>query len=95
MLVGPEKLEFQTKYLFSVTGKYIVVWAGKICLVTYFHCYSPNIRLQKDKFSLWCFQKISQTQMMILSITNPSDIVNNFDNYFASIAETTKRSMKY
>ena len=29
------------------------------------------------------------------TITNPYDIVNNFNNYFASIAETTKRSIKY
>ena len=28
-------------------------------------------------------------------ITNPYDIVNAFNNYFASIAETTKRSIKY
>ena len=28
-------------------------------------------------------------------ITNPYDIVNTFNNYFASIAETTKRSIKY
>ena len=29
------------------------------------------------------------------TITNPYDIPNTFNNYFASIAETTKRSMKY
>ena len=29
------------------------------------------------------------------TITNPYDIVNTFNNYFASIAETTKRSIKY
>ena len=29
------------------------------------------------------------------TITNPYDIANTFDNYFASIAETTKESMKY
>ena len=27
--------------------------------------------------------------------TNPYDIVNAFNNYFASIAETTKKSIKY
>ena len=27
--------------------------------------------------------------------TNPYDIVNNFNNYFASIAETSKKSIKY
>ena len=27
--------------------------------------------------------------------TNPYDIANAFNNYFASIAETTKRSIKY
>ena len=29
------------------------------------------------------------------SITNPYDIVNTFKNYFASIAETMKKSIKY
>ena len=29
------------------------------------------------------------------TITNPYDIVNTFNNYFASIPETTKRSIKY
>ena len=29
------------------------------------------------------------------TITNPYDIANTFDNYFASIAETTKGSIKY
>ena len=29
------------------------------------------------------------------TVTNPFDIANTFNNYFASIAETTKRSMKY
>ena len=29
------------------------------------------------------------------TITNPYDIANSFNNYFASIAETTKRSIKY
>ena len=29
------------------------------------------------------------------TVTNPYDIANTFNNYFASIAETTKRSMKY
>ena len=29
------------------------------------------------------------------TITSPYDIVNTFNNYFASIAETTKKSIKY
>ena len=29
------------------------------------------------------------------TITNPYDIANTFNNYFASIAETTKRSIKH
>ena len=29
------------------------------------------------------------------TITNPYDIANNFNNYFASIAETTKKPIKY
>ena len=28
-------------------------------------------------------------------MTNPYDIANTFNNYFASIAETTKKSIKY
>ena len=30
-----------------------------------------------------------------LQITNPCDIANTFNNYFGSIAETTKKSIKY
>ena len=29
------------------------------------------------------------------TITNPYDIANTFNNYFASIAETTKKSINY
>ena len=29
------------------------------------------------------------------TITNPYDITNTFNNYFASVAETTKRTIKY
>ena len=29
------------------------------------------------------------------TITNPYDIANTFNNYFVSIAETTKKSLKY
>ena len=29
------------------------------------------------------------------TITNPYDMANTFSNYFASIAETTKKSLKY
>ena len=29
------------------------------------------------------------------TVTNPYDIANTFNNYFASIAETTKKSIKY
>ena len=29
------------------------------------------------------------------TITNPYDIANTFNNYFASTAETTKKSIKY
>ena len=29
------------------------------------------------------------------TITNPCDIANTFNNYFASIAETTKKSIQY
>ena len=29
------------------------------------------------------------------TISNPYDIANTFNNYFASIAETTKKSIKY
>ena len=39
------------KFVFSNREKYIVLQAGKICLVIFFHLYSPNIRLGKDRFS--------------------------------------------
>ena len=61
MLVGLEKLQFQTINLFySNCEKYIVLWVGKTCWAICFHIYSPNIRLQNEKFSGQCFKKISQ-----------------------------------
>ena len=33
--------------------------------------------------------------IMVILITNPYDIANTFNNYFASIAETRKKSIKY
>ena len=59
--VGPEKLVSDNKHVFSNCEKYIVLWAGKICWVTCFHLYSPNIRLQKEKNSRQHFQKVSRT----------------------------------
>ena len=32
---------------------------------------------------------------MVIIITNPYDMANTFNNYFASIAETNKKSIKY
>ena len=39
------------KFAFSNCEKYIVAWDEKICWATCFQFYSPNIRLQKGKFS--------------------------------------------
>ena len=54
MPVGPEKLQFEKIKLFSVTTvrnilscDYGLQKFTGIC----FHVYSPNIRLEKDKFS--------------------------------------------
>ena len=42
-----------------------VLWTGKICWVIHFHLYSPNIRLQKGKFSRQLFKKISRTLLAL------------------------------
>ena len=49
-----------------------------------------SLKLQHPVYQLYC-----PLIMVILSITNPYDIANTFNNYFASIAETTKKSIKY
>ena len=33
------------KFLFSNLEKFIILWAGEVCWATYFHSFSPNIRL--------------------------------------------------
>ena len=51
--------------------------------------------------SLISLKSVASSVPIVLSldngdtITNPYDIVNTFNNYFASIAETTKRNIKY
>ena len=37
----------------------------EICWVTCFYLYSPNIRIQKDKFSQQCFQEICWTLVCV------------------------------
>ena len=49
------------KFVASNCEKYIVLWAGKICWAIYFHLYSRNLSLRKDKFSKQHLKKISQT----------------------------------
>ena len=61
MLFGPEKLQFQ---------KYIVLWTGKMFWAKWFYPYSPNISLQKNRFSQQHFQKISQTLTRLLALLN-------------------------
>ena len=54
-------------------------------------------RNQIPNFSKNC--RIQCTNLLSLdngdTITNPYDIANTYNNYFASIAETTKKSIKY
>ena len=51
--------------------------------------------------SLISLKTVASSALTVLSldngdtITNPYDIANTFNNYFASIAETTKKSIKY
>ena len=52
---------FSDKFIFSNWQKYIVLWTEEICEPTYFHSFSPNLGLGKDKFSWQHFKKISQT----------------------------------
>ena len=56
--------------------------------------------MERDQIA--CFSKncsIQCTTVLFLdngdTVTNPYDIDNTFNNYFASIAETTKKSIKY
>ena len=55
----------------------------------------------KEIKSLISLKNLASSVPTILSldngdtITNPYDIVNTFNNYFASIAETTTRNIKY
>ena len=65
---GWETIVSHNKFAFSICRKSIVLWVGKICWATYFHPYSPNIRLQKDKFWWQYFQKISWTLKFIFDI---------------------------
>ena len=46
-----ESVVSDKKIVFSNCEKYIVLWARKVCWAICFHLYSPNISLQKDKFS--------------------------------------------
>ena len=55
-----------------------------------------------ERNQIACFSKncsIQCTTVLFLdngdTVTNPYDIDNTFNNYFASIAETTKKSIKY
>ena len=59
MVVRPEKWQFQTINLFSVVLRNIL--SCRLGKFVAFHLYSPNIRLQKDKFSRQHFKKTSRT----------------------------------
>ena len=61
-----------------------------------------NIRnTSKGIKSLISLKTVASSVLTVLSldkgdtITNPYDIANTFNNYFASIAETTKKSIKH
>ena len=55
----------------------------------------------KGNKSLFSLKAVASSIPTVLSldngdiITNPYDIANTFHNYFASIAETAKKSIKY
>ena len=44
-----ETIVSDNKFVSSNCGKYIFLWAGKVCLAACFHPYSSEIRLWKDK----------------------------------------------
>ena len=52
-------------------------------------------RNQIRYFSKNCSIQCTNCSLLIMVITNPYDIASTFNNYFASIAETTKKSVKY
>ena len=56
-----EDIVSNNKFVFSKCEKCVILWAGKVCLATRFHLYSPKTRLQKDNFSRQPFTNISQT----------------------------------
>ena len=62
-----EMVVSDNKFVLSCLEKYVVLWAGKICWAIDFHLYSPNISLQKDKFSQQHFKKISRTLINMLN----------------------------
>ena len=56
-----EDIVSNNKFAFSKCEKYVVLWAGKVCLATRFHLYSPKTRLRKDNFSRQLLRNISRT----------------------------------
>ena len=59
--------------------------------------YAPLKRINKCKFFISLKTVASSLPMVHFldnddTVTNPYDIVNNFNNYFASIVETTKKA---
>ena len=68
MTVGPEKLQCQIINFFPVTVRNILSYGlEKSVLTIYFHFYSPNIMLWKDKFSQQHFVKTSWTLLCTFS----------------------------
>ena len=97
------KEEFHTNY-----EKYrnLLPTTMKKCKQTYhdkyFETNSNNVKHKwKGIKSFFSLKTVASSVPTVLSldngdtITNPSDIANTFNNYFASIAETTKKSIKY
>ena len=56
-----ETIVSDNKFVLNNCWKYIVLWAWKICWITCFHPYSPNMKLPKNIFSRWLFKMISRT----------------------------------
>ena len=71
----------------------------------YDRCFGKNWKNIKNRWkgikSLISLKTVASSIPTVLSldngdtITNPYDIANTFNNYFAFIAETTKKSIKY
>ena len=94
------KEEFHTKYRNLLST--LMVKSKQAYYDKYFERNQNNIKnTQKGIKSHISLKPVAPSVPTVLSlknggyITNPYDIANTFNNYFAYIAETTKKSIKY